>query len=386
MALQDGHFTDEMIKDAYTRVGSKYSIPSTYNDYATKARIKAFVDGIGDVNPLFQNEAYAKNTRYGGIVAPPSWIYSLFTGAAMNTGMRGIHGFHSADDLEFLKPVLAGDLITGEVSLGKLEEKKGKFAGRMFMEYHDKKYFNQRNELVTKGTALVIRTERSSGREKKKYSTLTLPHPWTEKELLKIEDEILAEEIRGSDVRYWEDVKIHEKLPSLVKGPLGLTDMIAFMMGTGGPIKAHGALMRLYHRNRGWGFRDPETHSVESMGAVHYNKIVAKEAGLPSPYEIGVQRNCWLIQSLTDWIGDEGWLKKCYAEYRKFIYLSDVVWIEGEVARKYMDENGEHCVDIEITALNQRSENTTVARATAILPSRETQTFPVAKRLPNLQG
>jgi acyl dehydratase len=384
MGLSDGKFTEEGISELRSKIGTELALPLIFNDSATKARIRAFVDGIGDVNPLFRDENYAKNTRYGRIVAPPSWIYSVATGAAF-TSLRGVHGFHSADDLEFYRPILVGDTLTPRAILRDVKEKVGKFAGRMIMEYHEKTYHNQRKELVAKGTALVIRTERSSAREKKKYSALTLPHPWTEEELKAIEDEALNEQIRGGNIRFWEDVEIHENLSPLVVGPLGLTDEIAFCMGVGGPLKAHGAMLRLYRKSPAWGFRDSETHALESIAAVHFNKNAAREAGLPYPYEVGVQRNCWFIQFLTDWMGDDGWLKRCYAEYRNFIYLSDAVWFRGEVTGKYIDNAGEHCVDIEATALNQRSQNTTVARATIILPSREAQTFPVAKRLSNIE-
>ena len=382
MALMEAQFTEDGINELRSKIGTELALPLIYNDTATKARIRVFVDGIGDVNPLFRDDKYAKNTRYGQVVAPHSWIYSIATGAGF-TSLRGVHGFHSADDLEFYKPILVGDTLTPKFILGNVEEKKGKFAGRMIMEYHEKTYHNQRNELVAKGTALVIRTERSSARKEKKYSELTLPHPWTDEEIRKIEDEEMGEEIRGGNTRYWEDVEIHDNLPPLVIGPLGMTDEIAFCMAVGGPFRAHGSMLRLYKKSPAWGFRNPETRALESLAAVHFNKDAAHDAGLPYPYEVGVQRNCWFIQFLTDWMGDDGWLKRCYTEYRRFIYMSDVVRFRGEVTSKYVDEAGEHCVDIEATVLNQRSENTTVARATVILPSREAQMFPVAKRLSN---
>jgi hypothetical protein len=80
-------------------------------------------------------------------------------------------------------------------------------------------------------------------------------------------------------------------------------------------------------------------------------------------------------------MSDEGWLKNSYTEYRRFVYHSDVVWLKGKVIKKYLDENGEHCVDIETSAVNQRGENTVPGRATVILPSRIDQVSPVARRV-----
>jgi hypothetical protein len=117
------------------------------------------------------------------------------------------------------------------------------------------------------------------------------------------------------------------------------------------------------------------------MSAVHYNRAVSLATGLPYPYAVGVQMHSWDINLLTNWMGDEGWLKKCYCEYRKFVYFSDVVWLRGKVTKKYIDENNEYSVDIETSAINQRGENVMPGRATVLLPSRENNAFPVSTRL-----
>jgi hypothetical protein len=82
-------------------------------------------------------------------------------------------------------------------------------------------------------------------------------------------------------------------------------------------------------------------------------------------------------------MGDDGWIKKNYAEYRKFVYLGDAVWMKGKVTKKYMDENGEPCVDVETSGVNQRGENTVPGSSTIILPSRDKKTSPLEKRLPD---
>jgi hypothetical protein len=107
----------------------------------------------------------------------------------------------------------------------------------------------------------------------------------------------------------------------------------------------------------------------------------AKSAGVPYMYDVGTQRQQWLIQHTTNWMGDEGWLKTCYAEYRRFVYLSDVLWLRGKVTKKYIDEAGESCVDIETWAENQRGEDVMPGHSTIILPSRERNTWPLEKRL-----
>ena len=149
-----------------------------------------------------------------------------------------------------------------------------------------------------------------------------------------------------------------------------------------GCLKANKAALKIYQRHPAWGFSDPDTYAMESIAAVHWNREAARSAGLPAPYDLGAQRQSWVIQLLINWMEDQGWLKRCYAEYRQFVYLSDAVWLKGKVIKKYIDENKEHCVDIETHGINQRGEDAIPGEATIILPSREAKTSPVEKRLP----
>ena len=133
-------------------------------------------------------------------------------------------------------------------------------------------------------------------------------------------------------------------------------------------------------RNRPGFFRDPGTSAWEPIFAVHYSIDGAKAMGLPYPYDIGIQRHCWLVQMLTNWIGDDGWLKRCYAEYRNFVFLSDVVRIKGTITEKYVDEQGEYCVRVKTNAINQRGADVMPGEAEISLPSREKNIWPVDGR------
>lgn len=379
--MEEGLITEKALEEFRGRVGIKLRIGNIFNELASKDAIRKFANGIGDPNPLWRDEEYAKNTRYGCIVAPPSWLYSVFPTWVLQ-GLPGVHAFHSGNDWEFYKPILVNDKITPECIFTGFDEKLSEFAGKLIMEYQEARFYNQRSELIAKTNLWLVRSERRAAREKGKYAQIQLPHPWTEEQLKEVEEAVLNEQIRGPKVRYWEDVNIGEELASVVKGPLGLTDMVAFCVGAA-PIQiiAHGVALRHYRRHPAWAFRDSHSMALEPIYSVHYNKAAATAAGLPYPYDVGTQRQSWLIHLLTNWMGDEGWLKKNYAEYRKFVYHSDVVWFRGKVTKKYIDENGEHCVDIETSGVNQRGEDTIPGHSTVILPSKEKGTWPIEKRL-----
>lgn len=378
--LSEGKITEEALEQLRKRVGSKFKIDS-FNTLCCKDCVSHFVDGIGDSNPLYRDESYAKNTVYKRLIAPPSWLYTVSI-TWIPQGLRGVHAFHSGNDWSFYHPIFEGDQITPELTFTSFDEKQSKFAERIVIVHYDVNYFNQNNQLVANAKAWSVRAERSKAREKGKYADIQLPHPWTDEELGNIEKQVLDEKIRGGEVRFWEDVEEGEELPPLVKGPLGITDMISWCIGCSPlKLKALGSALRDYKRHPAWAFRDRRTGALEPTFAVHYNIEAAKDAGVPYPYDVGAQRQQWLIQSLTNWIGDEGWIKRCFAEYRRFVYLSDVVWLKGRVTKKYIDEAGEHCLDIETWAENQRGENVMPGSSTVILPSRTDDRWPVMKRI-----
>jgi len=378
--------TQEMVDSMRARMETKLRTEdSTHNEYATRMAILKFAAGIGDSNRLWVDAGYAENTRYKSIIAPPSFIWACF--AQVQFGWRGLGGFHAGCDVEFLKPVYLGDKITAECIYKSFDgPKKSSFADETIIDHFDNQYWNQRGDLVAKYHWWVVRFARGKARKKATQKNIELPHPWKDEQLARIEEEILTEEIRGDVPRYWEDVKIGEELQPVVKGPLGTTDEVAYIVGGGVPIPrmaAHGVSLKSYRKHPAWAFRDPNTYALEPVFAVHYNNRAANAMGLPLAYDVGMQRHCWGIHLITNWMGDDAWLKRSYTEYRKFVYLSDVVWLKGKVTKKFVDEDGDYCVEIERRAINQRKEDVMSGFAVVALPSRENKTTPLDNRLQN---
>jgi acyl dehydratase len=382
--MAEAYITREMIGSMRAKQGTKLRIEdSTHNEFATKMAISKFAAGIGDTNRLWIDADYAGNTRYNNIVAPPSFIWACF--AQVQFGWRGLGGFHAGCDVEFIKPIFLGDKISAECVFQSFDgPKKSSFAEETIIDHFNNQYWNQKGDLVAKYHWWVVRFARTKAREKSSKTGIELPYPWKEEQLAKIEEEILSEEIRGANPRYWEDVNIGDELKPVIKGPLGITDEIAYIIGGGVPIPrvaAHGASLRAYRKHPAWAFRDPNTYALEPIFAVHYNKQAANTMGLPQAYDVGLQRHCWGIHLITNWMGDDAWLKRSYTEYRKFVYLSDVVWLKGNVINKYIDDDGDYCVEIERHAVNQRGEDVMPGFAIVALPSRDNKTTPLDTRL-----
>ena len=385
--LAESALIDERVSEWEDRIGLDLRVSSIFNSTVSYEAIRNFANGVGDSNALYRDEEYAKGTRYGALVASPSWVASVFPHWVLQ-GLPGIHADHSASDWEFLRPVYVNDKIRPTCNFVGFDVKTSRFAGRTVFEYQRFEYWNQRNELVSRGYNMLVRYERQTAKKKiadgeGKYDHIQVPHPWTPEEQAKVDEDCLAEEIRGPKPRYWEEVNVGEEVPPVVKGIFGITDMVAYCVGAA-PVQlgAHGVQLRTYKKHPAWAFREPSLGSWEPVYGVHYLPSAAKGVGAMYAYDAGIQRNCWMVNLFTNWIGDEGWLKSCSSQYRQFVYLSDAVWFRGKVTKKYVDENGEYCVDIEAHGVNQRGDDTIPTTATVILPSREHKTSPVERRLP----
>jgi hypothetical protein len=85
---------------------------------------------------------------------------------------------------------------------------------------------------------------------------------------------------------------------------------------------------------------------------------------------VGIHRSCWQIHSLTNWMGDAGFLKHITGQYRSHVYLSDVVRLGGRVDRKEVDADGDHVVHLTTWAVNQRGQECMPGTAIVRLPTR----------------
>jgi hypothetical protein len=249
-----------------------------------------------------------------------------------------------------------------------LIEKHGKMGGRQFLQTGRAIYYNQRGEIVATQLRETMRVERQSAKETGKYSQVSR-HRYTEEELKRIDDAYDAEEIRGAVPRFWEDVSVGDELTPVVKGPLAQTDMVEFWVGIGGGQGAHRIRRKYMKRHPMWGVRDPETGVLEPMADVHYESSKSDAIGVPVAYDLGVQRFSWAGHLLTNWMGDDGFLKKLDARCKLFNVFGDTQFLGGTVTRKYQEGN-EYLADIEIRTTNQQGENTMPGHATVSLPSK----------------
>lgn len=368
-------FTPEL-QARRTNRSDKPFIPRSYhfNSEASKDGIKHFAEGIGDNNPLFQNEEYAKKTKYGKIIAPGSYLYSIMW-ETPGFGGPGIHGWYSGGDWEWYRPIQVGDKFKVVCCLREFVSKQGKMGGgRTWVDYNNTIYVNQKGEIVGKEYGHEVFAERSRSGEAGKYRSIPRP-VYGREDWIRILDLYDKEEVRGAKPRYWEDVQVGDKLGPMIKGPLSVRDLLAWLMGCGSPyFKAHKSEYE-YERRHPRILLYTESGEADIPGdvpeLVHVLNTYAQAIGVERAYDYGCQRMAWLCNFFTNWIGDDGFLWKMSGDLRAFNIIGDITTFEGKVIKKYIEE-GKCCVDIEAWAKNQREQwSITPHTSTVILPSKE---------------
>jgi acyl dehydratase len=142
--------TEEVLK----QVG-KAGEPRTYE--VERGAIRRFAEAIGDPNPLFNDEQKARKTRFGGMIAPPTFCRSLGSPIpevrlpALGDSFRGLDG---GSEWEYFEPIRPGDRITVQTRLVDLKESEGRLGPMVFITM-ETTYTNQFGELRV--------TQRSTG-------------------------------------------------------------------------------------------------------------------------------------------------------------------------------------------------------------------------------
>lgn len=100
---------------------------------------------------------------------------------------------------------------------------------------------------------------------------------------------------------------------------------------------------------------------------IHYDKDFALSKGLPGVIVHGQLVAGFLGQMLTDWVGDEGFVRNLSCSYKGMNFPGDTVTCRGKAVRKYV-ENEQGLVECNIWAENGKAEKTVTGRAVVALP------------------
>jgi acyl dehydratase len=378
-----GVLTDEGIAALRKRIGVQYNKPAPpHNHQVTFDGARRFAYGYGDDNPLWCDENYGDGTRWGGMIAPPNFIYTMGQPGApphdpetkallKGDPLAGLGSYQAQMEIEWWRPLRLGDRLWKRSALiGVQVKEKSEFSGRSVAEIQGWIYYNQDDELVAIQRGAWIRAERhASAQRKKQYD---IPEPYSQAALDRIDAAYETEVRRGAETLYFEDVSEGEELPTIVRGPLRMSDLIVWHMGWGMQLTPPGAFGLSYKiRKKTPGLFTPNELNVpDTVQRLHWEKDWANQLGIPVPYDYGGLRETFLTNILTNWMGDDGWLWKLSCQHRKFVYMGDTYWVKGRVTKKVQTE-GRNEVHLDVWVENHSGAVVTPGSAVVLLPTRE---------------
>jgi acyl dehydratase len=140
------------------------SSPPTLNE-VEKGAIRRFAEALGDFNPIYHDEEYARASGYPTLVAPPTFPASFHSSADLRQllGVSIKSLLHAEQSFEYERPIFAGDRIFVSTRVAEIMEKSGA-AGPMDVAVIEDEGRDEEGNLVFRARrTLVVRAAKENG-------------------------------------------------------------------------------------------------------------------------------------------------------------------------------------------------------------------------------
>jgi acyl dehydratase len=138
---------------------------------------------------------------------------------------------------------------------------------------------------------------------------------------------------------YFEDVKVGDELPALVKGPIQQIQLTRYAGASG------------------------------DFNPIHQDPEFAQAAGMGGVFAHGMLSMGFVAQAVTDWAG-AGTVRKIGVRFAALVRLKDTVTCRGRIVATSRN-NGVNAVELEIWAENQKGDKVVTGKATVAVPTRD---------------
>ncbi len=295
-----------------------------------RSHITSFARAIGDDNPLWTDEVAARRSRYGGLIAPPTFtrliVNSLRLPGTVQYALPGTVQVDGGTQWHYFEPIRPGDRITQFRKIIDVYERQGS-AGPLLFIITNCRFVNQFDETAVTMTGVTIRYEpgraNNAGRTTKQGNGRA-----------KVKD---AADTRTVNPPNWAGIAEGAEI---------------------GPFTKHTSTQDLVKY----------AGASRDFSEIHYDKDFALGVGLPGVIIHGALKAAYLGKLMTDWLGDPGALRSLQCQHRGMDIPSESVECRGRVARKYV-EDGQSFADCEIWLKNARGHTTAPGQATVSIPS-----------------
>ncbi len=367
----------EFVEDSKKLVGKDApDVPQGVRE-ADWSSIQRFCAALGDRNPLYNDTSGGVGTVYNTLIAPPSFILSVRTpdsGAAYEQKAYGLRRFSIRASAEWSDVIrmaerLVSDLKVTAVSDGEMWGNRATTEVESTATYRT---LNGATFATATGTAAMVPYQLGEPLIEDRDI-----HVYSDDEIKGLERDLDAvPPYRGEVPVYWSEVKVGDKIPTLVKGPLYYNEIAAWRLLEHKPAAidlgtiAHRRVMERPGRitvnpSTQWPYFDVEQA---------YGDILSVQAlGFKMPVSRGLTRFACAAQLLTNWMGDLGFLRKLSVDLPNHFCYQDAMWLTGVVVNKYKETVGTeeyHAVELQLSGSNQLGQTLVEGTAVVYLPEK----------------
>jgi acyl dehydratase len=369
--------TPEVVRQLEAQAGIEFT-PRSWIDSVTADAIRHFASGVGDDNPLWWDSQYAQ-AALGSPVAPPT-LANLFTNGVMlddaddarapEADLDGVITIWRGDDWTFQRWVKLGERLEAHIRVEPLRSLRGEDGQlRGLDQFQVATFRSNLGDVVAERRRVVRRYDARAFPGLKVERDGPLPYRYSRPELDAIAEQYGREpgQRRGGEPRYWDDVRVGDSLGQLVKGPLTVSGMVGWVLGTGTRLCVTNRLAHQFLRATPLDcVVNSQTGVADTTAGPHWDTMLAAQLGMPSLYDFGGMRIDWLSHLLTDWCGDRGRISALSVRLRRPDLLGDTTWLSGEVTQKH--DGQPSTIACVLRTKNQLDQITAEATATVELP------------------
>jgi acyl dehydratase len=322
--------------------------------------IRRWVQAMDYANPLHWDENFARQSRFGGIVAPQSFTVAMDYGHGCHPScvgkIPGSHLIFAGEEWWFYgTPIRPGDKLVQERSFAGYRVTDTGFAGPTMFADGDTVHRNQHGALVAKERATSIRYLIEEANKRKVYGKESRTiKSWSKEELdavNKARFDWIVSNREGRSPSFAE-VSVGDTLPRRVIGP---HSRVSFAL----ECRAHRQnIWGTWRWNAPEGVTDPATEDAgfasdmtydfearkvdprhgdglfHGPSSGHINAEKAEKVGMGGVYGYGSSMNAWHLDTIAYWAGHQGYIWHSKTQFRSPAFEGDVTWVDCEVIEK----------------------------------------------------
>jgi acyl dehydratase len=348
------------LSDVEPRVGQRVGGGQLWEP-CSATDIRRWVHALDYPNPIHWDQEFASKTRFGGIVAPQSFVVCMDYGHGVHPAcvgrIPGSHLIFGGEQWWFYGPrIKPGDRLTQERRFHGYKVTDTKFAGPTMFSSGDTVHTNQHGSLVAKERSTSIRYLAAEAERRGFFADRLEPiRRWTRDELeqiAKLRHEWLMSNRLGVSPHF-EEVEVGDRLPRRVVGPHSIATFTceyrAFIFdawGTWHWVVPEDVKDAWTTQDAGWidgfGF-DEEGARIDPRlrdglfggpSRAHVDSERAGEIGMFRAYGYGATMGAWTHDYVAFWAGHDGYLRHSRSQFRAPAFEGDVTYFEAEVAAK----------------------------------------------------